>query len=107
MLFYNYIYKILLRKEESLCTKCLGYLILSAIFEFGGIICYAGTLFCIFYSDIVSKACKIAFPICYSFCILMIISAAAENNETNIGSCPIKKKSNNKIEEYQLVEIYN
>ena len=107
MLFYNYIYKILLRKEESLCTKCFGYLIMSVVFEFGGIICYAGTLFCIFYSDIVSKACKIAFPICYSICILMIISAAAENNETNIGSCPIKKKSNNKIEEYQIVKIYN
>ena len=107
MLNFNYVFKIVTRNEESCCTICLGYLFLSAALEFGGIVCFAGTLFCIFYPDIVSKACKIAFPICYSFSVLLAASFAIDNDETNIGSSPIKKKSNNKIEEYQIVEICN
>jgi hypothetical protein len=107
MLYFNYIIKIVMKREEGIFTICIGYIFLSAVFEFGGIVCFAGTLFCIFYSDIASKACKIAFPICYSFCVLMVISYAIENDETNIGSSPIKKKHNNKIEEYQIIEICN
>ena len=107
MLYFNYIFKKAMKKEYSFFIMCFGYLLFSAIFEFGGIVCFAGTLFCIFYSDIVSKDCKIAFPICYSFCVLMVISYAIENDETNIGSSPIKKKHNNKIEEYQIIEICN
>ena len=48
MIYYNYLYKIVFKKEKSCFTRCFGYLIFSAIFEFGGIVCYAGTLFCIF-----------------------------------------------------------
>ena len=107
ILYYNYIFKIVSRKEESCITKCFGYFIFGAIIEFGGIVCFAGTLFCIFYSDFVSKACKIAFPICYSLSVFMTISYASENDETNIGSCQITKKPNNKIEEYQIIEIDN
>ena len=107
MLYFNYIFKKAMKKEYSFFIMCFGYLLFSAIFEFGGIVCFAGTLFCIFYSDIASKACKIAFPICYSFSVLMVISYAIENDETNIGSSPIKKKHNNKIEEYQIIEICN
>ena len=63
MRYYNYLYKIVFRKEESCFTRCLGYLIFSAIFEFGG-----------------------------SFCILiMVIELADESDEANIGSCPTKK----------------
>ena len=91
MLYFNYIFKKAMKKEYSFFIMCFGYLLFSAIFEFGGIVCFAGTLFCIFYSDIASKDCKIAFPICYSFCVLMVISYAIENDETNIGSSPIKK----------------
>ena len=105
MLYFNYIFKIAIKNESSCCVICLGYLILSTVFELGGIVCFAGTLFCIFYSDIASKACKIAFPICYSLSVFMTISYASENDETNIGSSPIKKKPNNKIEEYQIIEI--
>jgi hypothetical protein len=107
MLYFNYIFKKIMKKEYSCFIMCFGYLLFSAMLEFGGIVCFAGTLFCIFYPDIVSKACKIAFPICYSFSVLLAASFAIDNDETNIGSSPIKKKSNNKIEEYQIVEICN
>ena len=107
MLYFNYIFKITMKKEYSCFTICFTYLISSAVFEFGGIVCFAGTLFCIFYSDIASKACKIAFPICYLVSAIMVISFAMENDETNIGSSPIKKKPNNKIEDYQIIEICN
>ena len=106
MLYYNYLFKIVSRKEDCI-TKCLGYFIFGAIIEFGGIVCFAGTLFCIFYSDFVSKACKIAFPICYSLTLIFAFSSSVDNDETNIGSCPTKKKPNNKIEEYQIIEIDN
>ena len=107
MLYFNYLFKIAFKKEYSLLTTCFGYLIFSAVFEFGGIIGFAGTFFCLFYSDIATKACKIAFPICYSVCLFMVISLAKDNDETNIGSNPTKKKLNNKIEEYQIIEIQN
>ena len=107
MLYFNYVIKIVLKREEGCFTKCLLYIFSRVIFEFGGIVCFAGTLFCILYSDIATKAMKIAFPICYAFCILMVIICAIENNETNIGSSPIKKNPNNKIEEYQIIEICN
>ena len=107
MLYFNYVIKIVLKREEGCFTKCLLYIFSRVIFEFGGIVCFAGTLFCILYSDIATKAMKIAFPICYAFCILMVIISVIENNETNIGSSPIKKNPNNKIEEYQIIEICN
>ena len=37
----------------------------------------------------------------------MVISLAKDNDETNIGSNPTKKKLNNKIEEYKIIEICN
>ena len=92
MLYFNYIFKITIRKEYSCFIMCFGYLLFSAIFDFDGIVCFAGILFCIFYSDITSKVCKIAFPICYSVSILLAISYAIDNDETNIGSSPIKKR---------------
>ena len=48
MLYFNYLFKIAFKKEYSLLTTCFGYLIFSAVFEFGGIVCFAGTLFCLF-----------------------------------------------------------
>ena len=107
MLYFNYLFKIAFKEEDSLFKTCFGYLIFSAVFEFGGIICFAGTLFCLFYSDIETKACKIAFHICYSVCLFMVISLAKDNDETNIGSNPTKKKLNNKIEEQKIIEICN
>ena len=107
MLNFNYIYKLAFKDKKDFFNLFFGYIIFSAGFEFGGIVCFAGTLFCIFNPDIVSKACKIAFPICYSVSILLVIITAKENNESNIGSCPTKKKPYNKIEEYQIIKISN
>ena len=107
MLNFNFLFKLMSKNEHDCFTICLGYIILSAILEYGGIVCFAGTLFCIFYPNIATKACKIAFPICYSFCVLSAIVYAKDNNITNIGSNPTKKKANNKIKESQIIEICN
>ena len=75
----------------------------------GGFIGYFGTLYCIFFSDIASKASKITYPIFYFvFSIISGLFPLLNKYEEN-NSCPIKKKISNK---YHLIkmdddEIYN
>ena len=77
----------------------------------GGFIGYFGTLYCIFFSDIASKACKITYPILYGvFSIIFGLYSLIYNiNKNNEAACPIKKKINNKYQMINIddVEIYN
>jgi hypothetical protein len=75
-----------------------------------GFIGYFGTLYCIFFSDIASKASKITYPIFY--CIFSVLFGLLPLMKEHIGNrtaCPIKKKINNKYQIIKIndVEIYN
>lgn len=106
ILFWPYTLCFILCRHKN-CKKAL--LILGIVI--GGFIGYFGTLYCIFFSNIASKACKITYPIFYGvfsffFGLLPFIINIGKKNEA---ACPIKKKINN---EYQIiniddVEIYN
>ena len=86
------------------CNKNCQTVIFVLIILISGFIGYFGTLYCIFFSDIASKACKITYPIFYGvfsiiFGLFPWISSMEKNNTT---ACPIKKKTNNK---YHLIKI--
>jgi hypothetical protein len=49
-------------------------------FPIGGFICFGGFLYDLFFWDIASKACRIAFPICYSVCIASFQAVKAVYN---------------------------
>ena len=93
--------------DKNNCHKKIFILIIII----GGFIGYFGTLYCIFFSDIASKACKITFPIFYGvfsiFFGLLPWNKTLGNNNTT--ACPIKKKINNKYHLINIdnVEIYN
>ena len=42
MLNFNFLFKLMSKNEHDCFTICFGYIILSAIFEYGGIVCFAG-----------------------------------------------------------------
>ena len=48
-------------------NQCFAFLILIFI-PIGGFICFGGFLYDLFFWGIASKACRIAFPICYFTC---------------------------------------
>jgi hypothetical protein len=48
-------------------NQCFAFLVL-IFFPIGGFICFGGFLYDLFFWGIASKACRIAFPICYFTC---------------------------------------
>ena len=85
---------------ESICyiiiIECIGF------FNFGGV------LYCILFPEDASKAAKIAFPIVYTFYIILVDIAIAlyeKENENNL-SCPTKKL-NTKNSKYKIIKIIN
>ena len=85
------------------CNKNCQTAIFVLIILISGFIGYFGTLYCIFFSDIASKASKITYPIFYCiFSIIFGLYPLTINYIRNRIACPIKKKINNK---YQIIKI--
>jgi hypothetical protein len=63
------------------------------LLECSGFACFGGVLFCLFYPGNANKACKIAFPICYSLiCIICCTEVIfSEDEYLSSISYPIKK----------------
>ena len=105
-------------RKEKLYVSVFGFL----IFVLGGFICFVGVQYCIFFPE-VSKACKIAYPICY--CVNSIVIGSIpfidQLNKDNLNengrtieynpSCPAKKlymkESNYENKKLIEVEIFN
>ena len=92
------------------CNDHCQRIIFVLIILIGGFIGYFGTLYCIFFSDIASKATKITYPIFYCFFSIGCgLYPLMHNYVRNRTSCPIKRKANNKYQLIKIndVEIYN
>ena len=75
-----------------------------------GFIGYFGTLYCIFFPDLASKAMKITYPIFYCFFSISFgLLPLRKNYSRNRTACPNKRKINNKYQLIKIndVEIYN
>ena len=72
-------------------------IILKIVIELGSYICFIGTIFCIFFFNIMPKSYKIAFPVCYGFEILIFtLIYLCFRNPRNVAS-PNKRKFNKNI----------
>ena len=102
--FYCYLFKFIC------CNSHCRIVMLVLIILICGFIGYFGTLYCIFFSDIASKASKITYPIFYGiFSIIFGLLPLMKQHIENRTACPIKKKINNKYQIIKIndVEIYN
>ena len=92
------------------CNPHSQTLIFVLIILIGGFLGYFGTLYCIFFPDIASKAMKITYPIFYCFFSIAFGLYPLMNKYIRNGTaCPSKKKINSKYQIIKLndVEIYN